>query len=270
MSPAAVFSQDWLEFPVPFFLETEEFDGTDLTVGDFNADGLLDLATVHSFSEKVIVFLNDGNIGFVEGQNVDNVGTSPVGIITADIGGDGDLDLVTVNKDSNDVTLLFGSGSGTFGVGATVAVGSEPTVLETGDFNDDDFPDIAVVNSASEDLTILLNNGDATFAASTGPSGLSFVETLKASDFDGDGIIDLITENFLYLGNGNQGSGDGTFSSGIALSGLSDDFAIADFNEDGLPDVVAVNPSSGADFNLLLNSGNGTFASQTGLNAQDF
>jgi hypothetical protein len=92
--------------------------------------------------------------------------------------------------------------------------------------------------------------------------------SVQAADFNGDGRIDLAIINktsgnvVILLGNG-----DGTFQTAVTYSlnaGGSSPvaLAVADFNGDGKPDLVAVNSSAAggsSSISILLNNGDGTF-----------
>jgi len=111
-----------------------------------------------------------------------------------------------------------------------------------------------------------VNDGTAVFEATEAPvlvdagRGRAAVST----DFDGDGNVDLYLAN---LGQPNRLfliQGDGTFVDGNAASGLGDDAdssmdaAAADFNGDGLLDLMVTN--NGAQMNkLYLGVGIGRF-----------
>jgi len=78
-----------------------------ITAGDWDGDGDLDLAVVNSFTDNVMVLLNDGSGGFSEavGSPV-RVGSDPVSVTAGDWDGDGDLDLAVVNSFTDNVTVL--------------------------------------------------------------------------------------------------------------------------------------------------------------------
>ena len=119
------------------------------------------------------------------------------------------------------------------------------------DFTGDGKPGLAVGNYGSnKGVSILLGNGDGTFtpgtALSTGNT-YNYVQFVETADFNGDGIPDLafLANNGgmsyaleIFLGNGN-----GTFTLKSTISGASNSFiltpAIGDFNNDGIPDIVA-------------------------------
>ncbi len=84
-----------------------------VTTGDFNGDGLTDLATANDFSEDLSVLLGNCD-GTFQTQRRFAVGDGPVSVTTGDFNGDGLTDLVTANRFSDDVSVLLGNGDGTF------------------------------------------------------------------------------------------------------------------------------------------------------------
>jgi hypothetical protein len=117
---------------------------------------------------------------------------------------------------------------------------------------------------------VLLGNGDGTFGqtAVTSDAGAAPL-ALAVADFNGDGNPDLAVTQF----DGNTvnvllGNGDGTFQTGPSYtvgSGLhSSPFAVAvaDFNRDGISDLVTANYNSD-NVSVLLGNGDGTFQAAT-------
>jgi hypothetical protein len=98
---------------VPRAFPTGIIGGVGATSGDFNADGLRDLAVANPASNDISIFLGDGVGGFVF-AGLYAIGTDPVAIVTADFDGDGDLDLATANDAGGSVTVLSGDGAGGF------------------------------------------------------------------------------------------------------------------------------------------------------------
>jgi hypothetical protein len=129
--------------------------GGAVVIGDFNEDGLLDLACGYSYRRKIVVILNKGNRTFKTPVSYD-VSPFANGLATADLNGDGHLDLVT-----DTAAVLLGKGDCTFTYGQTGGETSGYTVL-TGDLNGDGKLDL-VIPSQSQSVTVLLGNGDATF-----------------------------------------------------------------------------------------------------------
>ena len=84
-----------------------------VTVGDFNGDGRLDLATANTFFSDVSVLLGQGDGTFAAGQRF-AADAFPQAVTVGDFNGDGRLDLATANAGSDDVSVLLGQGDGTF------------------------------------------------------------------------------------------------------------------------------------------------------------
>ena len=213
------------------------------------------------------------------------VGSNPVATGAADFNGDGKLDLAVLNAGSNDISILLGNGDGTFQAARNFNLGnsapSVPVSISSGDFNGDGKPDVAVflpanTNSPTGEVRILMGNGDGTLqssvtttlnlppGASVGGSGVPPVfPAVAIADVNGDKKADLLVNLFDSNDPTNTnlnvllGNGDGTFASPrLVASGLKFRIALADFNQDGKPD-LAVPMAGGAQ--ILLGHGDGTF-----------
>jgi Bacterial Ig-like domain/FlgD Ig-like domain/FG-GAP-like repeat len=75
-----------------------------LTVGDFNGDGNVDVVVDNTNANRIGVLLGDGNGGLGAVQTF-STGAFPLAIDTGDIDGDGDLDLVSSNYSSGTWTI---------------------------------------------------------------------------------------------------------------------------------------------------------------------
>src|SRR5229473_1795573 len=84
-----------------------------VVVGDFNGDGVQDLATANIASNNVSVLLGNGNGTFQAAVNFPTA-TAPRSVAVGDFNGDGVQDLAVANTVSNNVSVLLGNGDGTF------------------------------------------------------------------------------------------------------------------------------------------------------------
>jgi len=227
-----------------------------LAVGDFNGDGFADVAIASSGNNAVVILLGNGNGTFAASSTPSNAG-NPYAVAVGDFNGDGKQDLA-VGGLTGAFGILLGNGDGTFAIGQNLGQGGA-TSLVVGDFNGDGIADIADVNNGgSLNIVSMQGKGDGTFTVvqDFAPNDLeSFYIT--GGDFNGDGLTDLaITGQGEPTGSTRFGlvtgialaKGDGTFNAprlSPANAGLANDpsaIAAGDFNNDGVPDVVAVFP----------------------------
>ena len=91
-------------------------------MGDFNGDGVLDLAVANWCGNDLIVsagtesiLLGDGTGSFSPAATSPiTVGDNPSSVAVGDFNGDGNLDLAVANFNDNTVTILKGDGAGNF------------------------------------------------------------------------------------------------------------------------------------------------------------
>lgn len=227
-----------------------------ITAGDFNGDGLWDVATVNGTSDDVSVLLGNGNGTFRSAVSF-GVGKIPLALVAEDMDQDGILDLVLALSGSDQVVVLKGEGTGLFQKLAGQNAGKGTTFLAARDVNGDSWSDVVAVNSGRFgyyppfNLAVLLNDGKGGLQApvtyeSEGRDGM-FPTAVLIEDMTGDGKPDLTvtwSQPSWRSPNGLvsilENSGDGTFVSskelkpGFTLSAIQG----ADLNHDGLVDLA--------------------------------
>ncbi|MBN1824793.1 MAG: VCBS repeat-containing protein [Candidatus Eisenbacteria bacterium] len=251
-------------------------------VGDFNEDGIVDLAVANDciasdIGDSVSVLIGTGADSVWDGGFESPVGYptdhTPQMILAHDFNEDGILDLVTCNAHGASVSVLIGDGGGGVGDGTfhprvDYSVGSGPHSAVVEDFNEDGIADLAVSCWDVDRVSVLLGNGaggvgDGTFSAATHYAVGDAPRRVVIADCDGDSIHDLVTCD--YYGRTLSvltGYGDGTFASARTsfAGGTCWSLVAGRFDEDGFVDVVAVSPNDeGATF--YAGKGDGTFRS---------
>ncbi len=259
-----------IDWPNPLGL-TMNVDSQAVAVGDFNGDGIPDIATVAGGpSAPLVILLGNANGTFTAATQTAFSAYTFGPMVVADFNGDGKQDLAILDGDNNTVTILLGNGDGTFTVApSSPATAANSKHLVVADFNGDGIPDLAVSNLSSNSLNIFLGNGDGTFTpvASSPAAASSSPSAIVAGDFNGDGKADLAVSDVysdtisILLGNG-----DGTFAPATSVHSGSNGAAIvaADFNGDGKLDLaVGVAGVSGSpdSVTILRGNGDGTFSS---------
>jgi hypothetical protein len=127
-----------------------------VATGDFNGDGILDLATADGTDNKISVLLGNGDGTFQ--SDVDyGVGNSPLFVVAGDFNGDNKLDLVVTNTSTdNTVSVLLGNGNGTFQPQLVFSTNARAFGETIGDFNGDGRLDLAVADTRSSTVSVLL------------------------------------------------------------------------------------------------------------------
>ncbi len=229
-------------------------------VGDFDGDGRLDVATVSSLGNGVDILRGNGD-GTLRAPltTMVNLASSNIqGLLVADLNLDGKADLI-VNAVFNSARalILLGNGDGTFAIGPayTLYNGNGPTAIAVADLNGDGKPDL--VQLSRNGIDVYLGNGNGTLSTSAINSNIGYDPGFNfvVGDFNGDGKLDVafftsatITTSVAEIVLGN---GDGSFSTLVDLtvngnastSTFDPTVALADFNGDGIPDLVAVDSS---------------------------
>jgi hypothetical protein len=244
-----------------------------MAVGDFNGDGISDLAVLDDDPTSTItILLGNGDGTFTNKGNVANDGNiQPLGTLAVgDFNGDGIPDLIGISSTGNLVILLLGNGDGTFTPSASAtSAGTNAQAFAVGDFNGDGIPDLAIVNNnypSASSLTTLLGNGDGTFSSQTSALAGNYPSSIAVGDFNRDGILDVALTN-LYDSTVTilLGTGTGTFTqapqSPVAL--VAGDLnqpgtvLVADFNGDGKADLAIASDNNIV--SVLQGNGDGTF-----------
>lgn len=115
-----------------------------VTSGDMNMDGLLDLIVSGTFDNTVQLFINQstpGNISFKTPQVIPTA-AGPWGVDVSDIDGDGDPDIIVANRNDTKVNVLRQDASLTF-TKLDLTTSKPPRNVRAGDFDGDGKPDIA-------------------------------------------------------------------------------------------------------------------------------
>src|SRR5437867_2599275 len=247
-----------------------------MAVGDFNGDGVLDLATANqdiyatSTDNDVKVLLGNGDGTFQPAQRF-TTGGVPRSVAVGDVNGDGRLDLAVANYSSNAVSVLVGNGDGTFQPAQSFAVGTYPISVAVGDVNGDGRLDLAVANyydpanNNSGTVSVLVGNGDGTFQPAQSFAVGSPHSSVALGDVNGDGRLDLAVANNgdPYRDQGSVsvllGNGDGTFqpAQSFAVGRGPVSVAAGEVNGDGRLDLALASGSNTV--SVLLGNGDGTF-----------
>jgi Calx-beta domain/FG-GAP-like repeat/FG-GAP repeat len=237
-----------------------------VAVGEFNGDGVPDLATANSASNGTVSVLLGNGDGTFQAARTFAAGTYPFHVVVGEFNGDGRQDLAVANE-GNTVSVFLGNGDGTFQTARNFAVGTTALSVAVGEFNGDGRQDLAVANRDTNNVSVLVGNGDGTFQAARNFAAGSWPYSVAVGEFNGDGRADLATANL----RGNTvsvllGNGDGTFQTARNFVAGANPYCVAvgEFNGDGRPDLAVANSAElggTPGIGVLLGNGDGTFQS---------
>ncbi len=229
-------------------------------VGDFDADGTMDLFALNRQSGTLSVFRGRGNGCFHTARSypVGPVETGMKSVAVLDANEDGHDDVAVAYRRVDGVAVLLGDGEGELVFHDSFPIGGEGThTLDTGDLNGDGHEDLAVRSVSSAEVSVLLGDGTGDFellGEFPTDAGTHLVEIV---DIDLDGHLDVVTPNSIG-GTITILLGDGTGmlspQEHIAVGSRPHSVAAIDFDNDGEPDLATANTGEDS-VTVLRNSG---------------
>ena len=240
-----------------------------IVVGDFNRDGIPDVASVdivQNTTGSVEILLGNGDGTFRPGAAY-ALAAPAFYAVSASLRDDGVLDLVVGAAGAKDVYVLLGNGDGTFQNAISYATTAEAVMVGIGDFTGGGKTDIVALEEVPcYCVEVLPGNGDGTFgAAITTPLPYSMSGyALATGDFNNDGKLDVAVSGEAFPNFQVailSGNGDGTFSADGFYVVPEDPGSIATgyFTGNKKKIDLAVASSLGGHVSVLLGNGDGTF-----------
>jgi len=209
--------------------------------GDLNGDGLLDLVVTNKTINQSIVYLNDGQGGYVPRTGIYG-GFGPGMAAIGEFGGDGSPDIAVMLQTDKRI-IVDGKGLRKFIFLPTSDIaGDGYSSMIPHDFDGDGLQDLLLSDYRNSTATVYRNLGQALFAAGDTYTLQSFPLLQTKSDLNGDGIEDLVFVQYLldgYISIVFQNGLDGTISS-LANTILDPAFyyVVGDFDQDGIVDIA--------------------------------
>ncbi|MBL6444788.1 VCBS repeat-containing protein [Fulvivirga sp. 29W222] len=152
-----------ISFASPYVLQLDGNSLINLTTGDFNEDGRLDIAAIANLTGRVVIFPNNSSSGSFNFGALQSfaINANPWGITTGDVDGDGRLDIITTSLTDNSMAILnnqYSGGNISF-TRKLLNVGSKSRNVSVQDLDGDAKPDFVVTaqNGGVYDLRMIRN-----------------------------------------------------------------------------------------------------------------
>ena len=227
-------------------------DPAEVGSGDFNGDGVADLAALSDGDTELDVMLGEPGGSFSAPVAYPAANSAARGIVVADFNGDNDPDVAMAAAGSFNVFLMLGDqapGGSPAGGGFEIplvfstATGGA-TGIAAGDFDGDSDLDVATGDPAANQVDILRNSGNGSLVAGvsvpvTDPRGL------VVGEFNGDGDPDIAVSTIgpqvqVFTGTG-AAAATFTPAAGLTAGDNQEVITAAQLNGDSDPDLLVAN-----------------------------
>lgn len=230
-----------------------------LNVVDFDRDGYTDLVFQKVVFDKINILYNIGGEYFADAITFDCPEASD--LECTDLDGDGDVDCVTGDWFGS-FAVLENPGDDTLPDYDSYPATSTIERVELADYDGDSLLDVGTTHRDSAKVSVFFNSEGKGFSEYPTLPGIDYVTRAVTGDVNGDGLLDVVscTYNAIEI-NINQGGFVFQYSGSFSIaSGICNDLALGDVNNDGFADIaIAIWQDDIVD--VMLNAGDGTFHS---------
>jgi hypothetical protein len=240
---------------------TGDFSQPELIVtGDFNRDGITDLAVNVSGFDNIAILIGNGQGDFTLERHIET-DTLPRGLASGDLNSDGHVDLASITEWGYNIRLHLGDGLGGFVPLKELNGDGEPTRVALRDMNNDGNLDLIACGPAEGVILIYFGDGNGGFSNSALElEDLMNDYSFAIGDLNHDGNLDLAVNTIRFATTTDDhvsiylSDGAGGFVPGAELPTNPRPAAIAlgDLNDDGNIDIIVGGAGPDNDTGLFL------------------
>jgi hypothetical protein len=219
-------------------LQTSAFPEA-VAFGDFDSDGLPDLACTSKLAGQLNVFYQGADFGFGGRLSLGSNVVTPKGIAACDLDRDGRDDLISANYDSANLTVFYQDQAGVLESPPLRVPTARPFNVMASDLDQDGNLDL--VSAYFYAIDIFRQTGFRQFSSAPlklFSPGLVIPREARSIDLDGDGLLDLLVRGDLGFGIHFQ-QPEGNFVFDPVTLGSSKLLEVADFDGDGDLDIFS-------------------------------
>jgi hypothetical protein len=222
-----------------------------LVVGDFNGDGIADIAAAGA--SGIWFFAGEGAGEFKPGVLAVSISAGTGLLATTDFNADSKLDLV-VTLGTGGFAVLLGNGDGTFESPKIFAKPNYVSGLAAGNLSKNGYPGIAVASGSY--FYLFEGNGEGGFSQAHYVS-LPQSSEIALGDVNGDGIPDLVSASgYVALGTASGSFKAAVYYPVVNVENQFHNVVLVDLRKNGLMDIVT---DDAYGISVLLNSGKSKF-----------
>jgi hypothetical protein len=269
-APSLGAQQPGRTFTRTLYLEDSAYTSANVSAGDVNGDGHLDLVLAKGRHWPLVdrVHLGDGTGNFPRAYDLGVASDRTYSALLADMDGDGDLDVVVSNDRPDPGLVYLNRGDGTFTVGSSWGEAAWSTrQVQVADLDNDGTLDLIVANRSGNRpgaSYICRGLGGGRLQQPCQQFASESSTSITPADMNGDGFIDLVVphrdggQSHVYV---QQRGGDSLRFTRVPFGDAKATIRMtvtADLDRDGKLDIVAIDEERGA--RVYFARGDGTFS----------